>query len=142
MALIDARLAGELRTAFESLVHPVSLALFSSEPPSGEPDELRQLLGELTALDGRLALEAHDGDQGGERARGLGIERTPAIAVLGDAVDHGVRFYGLPGGYEFGALVDAVLDVSRGDSGLSPPTREALATLEREVRIQVFSTPT
>ena len=50
--------------------------------------------------------------------------------------------YGLPSGYEFGSLIDAILDVSSGDSGLSAPTREALAALERPVHVQVFSTPT
>jgi hypothetical protein len=50
--------------------------------------------------------------------------------------------YGLPSGYEFGTLVDAILDVSRGESGLSAETRQALAALARPVHIQVFSTPT
>ena len=55
---------------------------------------------------------------------------------------HGIRLYGLPTGYEFGSLIDAIMDVSKGDSGLSPATRTALASLERDVHLQVFSTPT
>jgi alkyl hydroperoxide reductase subunit AhpF len=77
-----------------------------------------------------------------ERVRELGIQRTPAIAVMGAEKDYGIRFYGLPTGYEFGTLVDAILDVSSGDSGLSPETRQALQTLTKPVHIQVFSTPT
>jgi hypothetical protein len=50
--------------------------------------------------------------------------------------------YGLPSGYEFGTLVDAILDVSRGESGLAEETKQALAALSRPVHIQVFSTPT
>jgi glutaredoxin-like protein len=50
--------------------------------------------------------------------------------------------YGLPSGYEFGSLIDAILDVSKAESGLHPETKEALAALERPVHIQVFSTPT
>jgi len=38
--------------------------------------------------------------------------------------------------------VDAVLDVSRGASLLSEPTRTALAALDRDLRLRVFSTPT
>jgi len=53
-----------------------------------------------------------------------------------------VRFYGTPAGYEFGSLVDGILDVSRGSSLLSEQTRTALATLDRDVRLRVFSTPT
>ena len=58
----------------------------------------------------------------------LGIARTPAIAVLGASKDYGVRFYGAPAGYEFGSLIDAILDVSSGESGLAEETRTALAT--------------
>ena len=53
-----------------------------------------------------------------------------------------MRFYGTPAGYEFGSLVDGILDVSRGSSLLSEQTRTALATLDRDVRLRVFSTPT
>lgn len=145
MALIDDAVAGELRKAFSALVHPVRLAVVSqdarSEAEEAGAGEVRQLVDELAALDGRLSLEVVAGVES-ERARELGLERAPAIAVLGEAVDHGVRFYGLPGGYEFGTLVEAVLDVSRGESGLAAPTREALAGLGRDVRIRVFSTPT
>ena len=38
--------------------------------------------------------------------------------------------------------VDAILDVSRGDSGLQPETRAGLAGLARPVHLQVFTTPT
>jgi alkyl hydroperoxide reductase subunit AhpF len=72
----------------------------------------------------------------------LGIARTPAVAVLGASKDYGIRFYGMPSGYAFGTLVDAILDVSSGDSGLTEPTRTALAKLEKPVHVQVFSTPT
>lgn len=142
MALIDDGVAGELRKAFAALGRPVRLAVFSDAEGDAPADEIRQLVEELAALEPRLSAEAHSADLNGTRARELGIERAPAIAVLGEAVDHGVRLYGLPGGYEFGALVEAVLDVSRGDSGLLPETRSALAGLEHEVRIRVFSTPT
>ena len=36
----------------------------------------------------------------------------------------------------------AILDVSRGESGLSAETRQALAALDKPVHVQVFSTPT
>ena len=77
-----------------------------------------------------------------EKVAAMKIQRTPAIAILGATKDYGIRMYGLPSGYEFGSLVDSILDVSSGDSGLSAPTRAVLAALERPVHLQVFSTPT
>ena len=62
--------------------------------------------------------------------------------MLGADKDFGVRFYGAPAGYEFGSLIEAILDVSSGSSLLSEETKQALAALERDVRVRVFSTPT
>jgi glutaredoxin-like protein len=56
--------------------------------------------------------------------------------------DYGIRFYGIPSGYEFSSIIEDIVDVSRGDSGLQPATREALAAVSEPVHFQVFITPT
>ena len=75
------------------------------------------------------------------RFQALAIERTPAIAVIGEGdTDYGIRFYGVPGGGELKSLVAAVRLVASGDPVLSDASREALATLDRRVTIEVFAT--
>src|SRR5262245_34769098 len=141
MALLSEEIAGELREAFAGLVHPATLAVGSQALADPVSHEVRKLVEELTALDDKRRAEPVNFVLDQERVAALGIERTPAIAILGDR-DHGVRFYGTPAGYEFGSLVDGILDVSRGSSLLSEPTRTALAALDRDLRLRVFSTPT
>jgi alkyl hydroperoxide reductase subunit AhpF len=141
MALLSDEIAGELREAFSGLVNPVSLAVASQALADPVSEEVRRLVEELAALHDKLTVEPVNFVLDQERVAALGIERTPAIAILGET-DLGVRFYGTPAGYEFGSLVDAILDVSRGSSLLSEPTRAGLATLDRDVRLRVFSTPT
>jgi alkyl hydroperoxide reductase subunit AhpF len=142
MSLLTEEVTAELREAFAGLVNPVKLAVFSQALAEPVSEEVRRLVEELAALDPLLAAESRNFVLDQERVQELGIERIPAIAVLGEATDYGVRLYGLPTGYEFGSLVEAVLDVSRGSSGLSPETCDALATLETDVKLRVFSTPT
>ena len=142
MALIDDTVAAQLKAELARLVHPVRLVVFSQALADPESEQVRRLVEELAALDERLKAESYNFVLDVEKARGLGISRIPAIAVLGADKDYGIRFYGLPSGYEFGTLVDAILDVSAGDSGLLPATREALAALEHPVHLQVFTTPT
>lgn len=142
MSLLSDEVTGELREAFAGLVHPVRLAVFSQALAEPVSEEVRRLVEELAALDSRLSAESRNFVLDKPRVDELGIERIPAIAVLAEQADHGVRFYGLPTGYEFGSLVEAILDVSRGDSGLSEETRAALQTLASDVRLRVFSTPT
>ena len=142
MALINDEIAAELRETFAALKDPVRLAVFSQALADPVSEEVRRLVEELAALDPRLSAESLNFVLDKERAETLGIERIPAIAVLGDEKDYGVRFYGTPAGYEFGSLVDAILDVSAGASQLAEETKTALAALDRDVRVRVFSTPT
>ncbi len=39
--------------------------------------------------------------------------------VIRNGKDYGIRFFGLPAGYEFAALLDAILAVSRGGFGIA-----------------------
>jgi alkyl hydroperoxide reductase subunit AhpF len=142
MPLIREDVAAQLRQEFEALVDPVRLVVFSQALADPESEQVRRLVEELAALDPRLSVESCNFVLDTGRVEELGIRRTPAIAILGGDKDYGVRLYGLPSGYEFGTLVDAILDVSVGQSGLSAQTQQALAALERPVHLQVFSTPT
>ena len=67
--------------------------------------------------------------------------RTPGTAVIG-AHDFGVRFYGMPAGYEFATLLELIITASQGTTAIAPQTREMLAQLQRDIHLQVFVTPT
>lgn len=142
MALITDEVAEQLRQEFRKLKDRVRLLVFSQALADPEAEQVKRLVDEIAALEPRIAAESWNFVLDTEKVVALNIQRIPAIAILGADKDYGIRMYGLPSGYEFGSLVDAILDVSRGDSGLSAPTREALLALERPVHVQVFSTPT
>ena len=142
MALISEEVAADLRKEFTKLQGPVRLAVFSQALADPESEQVRRLVDELAAIDPRITAESYNFVLDTEKVAALDIKRIPAIAVLGAEKDYGIRMYGLPSGYEFGTLVDAILDVSSGDSGLGEATREALKTVDRPVHVQVFSTPT
>lgn len=142
MPLIRDDVAALLREEFQGLVDPVRLAVFSQALADPESEQVKRLVEELAALDARITVEAYNFVLDTAKVQELGIRRTPGIAILGGEKDHGIRFYGLPSGYEFGTLVDAILDLSSGESGLAEETRKALAGLATPIHLQVFSTPT
>ena len=142
MALVAEEVAAQLKGAFAQLANPVRLAVFSQALADPESEQVRRLVEELAALDSRLSVESYNFVLDNEKVEALGIARIPAIAIMGTEKDYGIRMYGLPSGYEFGTLVETILDVSRGDSGLSDETRSALKELARPVHLQVFCTPT
>ena len=142
MPLITEEVAGQLKEEFARLVHPVRLAVFSQALADPESEQVKRLVEELAKVDSRLTAESYNFVLDKEKVEALGIARIPAIAILGADKDYGIRMYGLPSGYEFGTLVDAILDMSKGDSGLSEATRAALKEIAQPVHLQVFSTPT
>ena len=71
-----------------------------------------------------------------------GFERYPAIALLPDGEDVGVRYYGLPWGYELASLIGGVIEAGRQVPSLKPESLERLAALDRDLAIDVFVTPT
>ena len=132
----------ELKGEFAKLGGPVKLAVFSQALADPESEQVRRLVEEVGELDEKISVESYNFVLDKEKAEALGIARIPAVAVLGPERDPGIRFYGSLAYYEFGMLVQAILDVSHGDSGLSPEALEKLATLKKPVQVQVFSTPT
>ncbi len=71
-----------------------------------------------------------------------GFPRFPAVSIRPEARDAGVRYDGLPWGYELGSLVGAVVEAGRAEPTLRPESLEALGTLENDLALDVFVTPT
>jgi alkyl hydroperoxide reductase subunit AhpF len=149
MALLDEKIQSQLRTMFAALRHPVKLLMFTQGEGGALEctmcSETRTLVEELGALSEKIAIEVRDFVADEELAKAYGIDKIPAVAILGDgtpAKDHGIRFYGIPSGYEFGSLIETILMVGRDEPGLGAPALEALHKLKTPAHIQVYVTPT
>jgi alkyl hydroperoxide reductase subunit AhpF len=103
--------------------------------------DTEKLLKELAALSEKLTLSVHELSESRDIAENYGIDRVPAFVLEGEARGR-VRFFGIPSGYEFSALISDIVDTSTGISGLSQETRDYLATLAEDINIKVFTTPT
>lgn len=65
------------------------------------------------------------------------IDKIPALVVAGE-IDYGIRFYGIPAGFEFTSLIETMMIIGNEDSGLSPLSKTELKKLIRPVNIQTF----
>ncbi|MEM1620134.1 MAG: thioredoxin family protein [Fervidicoccaceae archaeon] len=84
-----------------------------------------------------LRLRVHDVDSAPELARRYRVERTPTIAMLGGRV----RWTGIPSGEEVRSLVETILRISEGASGLSESSKRAVRGLRKEIDLKVVVTP-
>jgi glutaredoxin-like protein len=125
----------------ENLVSPVRLIMFTQQLECQMCAQTKQLVTEMAALNDKIEAEVHDFVADAELAKQYGVEKIPAIVLVGRK-DYGVRLYGLPYGYEFQTLLSALTVVSRGTTDLSEETKTKLKTVRTPVHIQVFVTLT
>ncbi len=141
MPILSPSDAAKVRAMLEGAPNPVRLVFFTQTLNCDTCEPTGQILNEIAELSDRLTVEEHNLLLEGDEAAKYGIDRVPAIAVIG-ARDYGIRFVGIPSGYEFMSLLDAIQIVSKGESGLTDESRAMLAGLESPVALQVFVTPT
>ncbi len=141
MSLLNEEIRNEVKAALADIKTPVTLKVFTQRFECQYCKETRELVQEVAELNDRLSVEVYDFEKDKALADSLGIDKVPAVAIVG-AKDYGVRMFGIPSGYEFGSLIEAIRLVSAGDSGLAPETRKQIARLQRPIKIQVFITPT
>lgn len=147
-SLLSEKDAADIQKLFsEQLVEPVVLRLFvqdKSQP--GECmycNETEQISQEIAHLSDKIQLQIHQYPTDDEKVKQYDVERVPAIILeKSDGQDSGVRFYGIPSGYEFGTLIEDITDISTGKTKLSSDLVSQVEHLDKDVTIKVFTTPT
>jgi alkyl hydroperoxide reductase subunit AhpF len=131
-----------VRELFDALRRPVELLVAhgpEETPMHGARDidfaaETQRIVAGLAELSERVTYRVEDEPEG--------YERFPAVGILPEGREVGVRYYGLPYGYELGSLIGAVFEAGRESSSLREESLGRLASLERDLAIDVFVTPT
>ncbi|MCL5959132.1 MAG: thioredoxin family protein [Chloroflexi bacterium] len=103
--------------------------------------ETKQLMEEISGLSDKIHLQELDFVKDSDRAKQMGVDKIPAIVLDGEGTP-GVKYYGIPSGYEFSSVIEDIVDVSKHQTDLSANTKQALQKLSKDVHIQVFVTPT
>jgi len=129
-----------LEGEFGKLDKPVKLIFFSSEEGCASCSDTLQLLEETASLSDKIEVETYDLEKNADIAADYNINRSPTVVVQADQ-DTGIRFYGIPSGYEYSTLIEDIIDLGTGTISLAPETKDALAHLAEPVHIQVFVTP-
>ena len=126
----------------KGLKDPVRIVLFTQEIECQFCKETRELVQEVASLaPDKIKAEIYDFVKDEAKAKEFNIDKVPAVAILGSR-DYGIRYYGIPYGYEFNTFIDNIMNVSKGATNLSEETKKKLASIEKPVHIQVFVTLT
>ncbi len=145
MSLLDERTRKDVKALLEDMAGSVKLVVFTQEFECQYCRETRQIVEEIAGLSEQITVEVYDLIQDKDKAQSYAIDKIPAIAILdGNGHDFGVRYYGIPSGYEFSSLLHDIKAVGDGPEAvsLSPETQAFLKTLDKDIHLQVFVTPT
>ena len=140
MALLKDADKEQIKTLFAGLSGAVDIKLFTKSQDCEYCEPTQEMLEEVSALSDKITLSVHDLDKEPELAQSFGVDRAPAI-VLKNEKDYGIRFLGIPAGYEFATLIEDIQDVSSGRHELPEPVLATLAKVDKPVHIQVLVTP-
>lgn len=155
MPLLKDRDRQALEQEFSQMSERVRIVFFTQALGCETCGLTEQILTEIEPLSDKLELVKKNFAIDRDAVAAYGIARIPAFALVrleettnpsGETGlvehDYGIRFYGVPSGHEFMSLIGAILDVSIGDSQLSPASRALAAHITEPTHIQVFTTPT
>ena len=140
MAFIQESDKAEIKAQIGELTSEVKILLFTQTENCQYCGEVKTILEEFSQMIDKVKLETYDIELDGDVASKYNVKRAPAIVIMGQK-DHGIRYYGLPAGYEFVALMNAVRIVGSDNHELASETVEQLSKLTKPVHIQVFVTP-
>jgi alkyl hydroperoxide reductase subunit AhpF len=141
MGFLSAQDEEAVKKEFERMGGPVKLTVFASELGPDTNAQTVRLMQEVAGLSDKLSVSVLNPHIDRERAEAYAVDVSPVVVVEGER-DYGIRFLGIPAGYEFSNLIDSIIAVSNGEAALSDATKAALAELTDPVTIKVFSTPT
>jgi len=125
---------------FEPMINDVTIHLFVKDHDCLYCNDTTALVTQVAELSDKVKLEIHKGDVDQGKAVEYGVKHVPGIVLHGKE-EYKVRFYGIPAGHEFSALVGSIVDVSTGTAPLEPDIIEDISAIDKPIHIQVFTTP-
>jgi len=141
MPLLQDKDREHIQKMFVGLEKEITLTYFTQEIECQYCADTRQILEEVSGLGDKINVKIYDFVHDKEVVDQYQIDKIPATVVESDQ-DYGIRFYGIPSGYEFSSLLEDIVDISKGNSGLSDESKALLKAVDQPLRLQVFVTPT
>jgi len=141
MSFLPDPIKERLKSQLGNLVNPVRVVMFTQELECTFCAETKQLVIELAGLSDKIKAEVHDFVADSVLAEEFGVDKIPALVIMGEK-DYGIKFYGLPYGYEFQAMIADLTMISKGSTDLAEETKAKLREIKTPIHIQVFTSLT
>lgn len=140
---LDDNIKTELKKRFSVLKNKVKLIFFTQELECQYCRETKSILSELVEVSDQLELSIKNFVTDKNEVEKYGVDKIPATVIVDEnGFDYGIKFYGIPSGYEFASLLEDIVMLGTGVSGLTPEMEKEVKGINQNVHMQVFVTPT
>lgn len=140
---LDEKLKTELQKQLSVLTKNVKIVFFTQELECQFCKETRAILSELVEVSDKLTLEVKNFIVDKADAEKYGVDKIPATVILDEnGKDYGIKFYGIPSGYEFASLLEDIKMLGTGNTGLPQEIENEIKKIDSNIHMQVFVTPT
>jgi len=131
----------EIAARLAAVAVPIRLVVFTQTFGCDTCYEARQVADQMASLSEQITVEEHNLVLDKDEVSKYQVDQVPVIAVVAER-DVGIRYHGVPAGFEVESLVSAIEVVAGLAPAVSVSTQSVLDALGRDVRISVFVTPT
>ena len=139
MALFEEKVQIQLREILRTMKDKVEIINFTQELECTMCRETRSFVEEIASLSDKLSVKIYNFIADKDMVRKYGVERTPAIVLLDkEGIDSGVKFYGLPGGYEINSFLGSIIEISGKRDELPEEILSRIKKVDKDIHIQVF----
>ena len=138
--MFDPKDEAEIIKRLSEMTYDVRLILFTQTLNCETCPETERLLKAVAALSERVKLEILNPVIDRDEAAKYNVTRVPAIIIEGER-DYGIRYFGIPGGYEFASLLEGLVAAGKRQSGLSDASKQLIGKLTEPLNLKVFVTP-
>jgi len=139
MSVLDDNIKNQLKGVLGKLRDDVKIIYFTQELECGTCKDAHDFLDDVNGLSEKLSLEVFDFEKDKDRADSFDVDKVPAIVFLDkDGNNTGVKYYGIPAGYEINSFVQGLLEVSGSKELLPDEIMGRINAISQDVHIQVF----
>lgn len=139
MALFDVKVQNQLKEILKNMKDNVKIINFTQAIECPMCKETRAFAEEIATLSDKLSVIVYDQIADKDMVQKYGVERIPAIVLLdSEGKDRGVKFYGLPGGYEINSFLGSIIELSGRREELPADILARIKKIDKDIHIQVF----
>jgi glutaredoxin-like protein len=139
MSVFDEKISEKLKAVFSNLQDQVNILYFTQEIECGTCREAGEFIREISAFNKKMTLTEYDFLKHSNEAKKYNVDKIPAIVILDkNKEDTGIKFYGIPGGYEINSFIETLIEVSGRKKPMDSGLLARIQKIDKPVHIQVL----